>query len=99
MNTVVTCLPRFTTAYLKQQRKYGIGAMTMDNKDAMFISILKKLYGAYEALPYFAESCEICSETLTPEDIGVDPYTNTRTWMTKCCGEIQTYEQKLEPQI
>ena len=99
MNTVVTCLPRFTTAYLKQQRKYGIGAKMMDNKDAMFISILKKLYGAYEALPYFAESCEICSETLTPEDIGVDPYTNTRTWMTKCCGEIHTYEQKLEPQI
>jgi len=75
-----------------------IGVM-MDNKDAMFISILKKLYGAYEALPYFSESCEICSETLHPEDIGVDPYTDTRTWMTKCCGVVNTYQQKLEPKI
>jgi hypothetical protein len=71
----------------------------MSNKDEMYISILKKLYGAYEALPYFSESCEICSETLHPVDIGVDPYTDTRTWMTKCCGEVNTYQQKLSPQI
>jgi hypothetical protein len=89
----------YTSACQKKHKPLEIGQMMMDNKDAMFVSILKKLYGAYEALPYFAESCEICSETLHPEDIGVDPYTNTRTWMTKCCGEVNTYQQKLEPQI
>jgi len=45
----------------------------MDNKDELFISILKKLYGAYDASHYFAESCEVCHETLSPFDIGVDP--------------------------
>ena len=99
MTTVGTYSQTLTSAWTKRQNQLEIGQMMMDNKDAMFVSILKKLYGAYEALPYFAESCEICSETLHPEDIGVDPYTNTRTWMTKCCGEVNTYQQKLEPQI
>lgn len=98
MSIVAIYLQTFTSAWLKKHKTLEIGLM-MDNKDAMFISILKKLYGAYEALPYFAESCEICNETLHPEDIGVDPYTDTRTWMTKCCGEIQTYQQKLSPKI
>jgi hypothetical protein len=71
----------------------------MDNKDEMFISILKKLYGAYDASRYFAESCEFCGETLMPVDIGVDPYTDTRTWLTKCCGVVNTYNQKLSPSI
>jgi hypothetical protein len=96
---VQTYLHRLTNAWQVKHKKSEIGLIMMDNKDAMFVSILKKLYGAYEALPYFSESCEICSETLTPEDIGVDPYTNTRTWMTKCCGEVQTYQQKLEPKL
>jgi thiamine transport system substrate-binding protein len=46
----------------------------MDNKeyskDDLYISILKKLYGAWDAGLYFSESCEVCSETLTPVDIG-----------------------------
>jgi hypothetical protein len=71
----------------------------MSNNDELYISILKKLYGAFDASQYFAESCEICSETLEPVDIGVDPYTDTRTWMTKCCGEVNTYNQKLSPSI
>jgi len=81
-----------------KHKTLGIG-LIMDNKDEMFISILKKLYGAYDASHYFAESCEVCHETLAPFDIGVDPYTDTRTWMTKCCGVVNTYEQKLSPQI
>jgi hypothetical protein len=88
----------FTSAFPKKHKTLEIGLM-MDNKDAMFVSILKKLYGAYEALPYFAESCSVCLETLHPTDIGVDPYNETRTWMTSCCGEVQTYEQKLAPKI
>jgi hypothetical protein len=95
---VLTYLHRLISAWLKKRKTSEIG-LIMDNKDEMFISILKKLYGAYDALPYFAESCEVCMETLHPEDIGVDPYTNTRTWMTKCCGEVNTYQQKLEPRI
>jgi hypothetical protein len=91
-------LLKFINVCQRKQMKSDVGVM-MDNKDAMFVSILKKLYGAYEALPYFSESCEICSETLHPEDIGVDPYTDTRTWMTKCCGVVNTYQQKLEPKI
>lgn len=78
--------------------KSDVGVM-MDNKDEMFISILKKLYGAYDASHYFAESCEVCHETLVPFDTGVDPYTDTRGWMTKCCGVVHSYEQKLSPQI
>jgi hypothetical protein len=77
---------------------------TMDDnkeysKDDLYISILKKLYGAWEASNYLAQSCEVCSETLVPVDIGVDPYTDTRQWMTKCCGVVNRYEQKLAPQI
>jgi hypothetical protein len=67
--------------------------------DELYISILKKLYGAWDASKYFAESCEVCSETLKPFDTGVDPYTETRGWMTKCCGVVHTYQQKLVPQI
>jgi hypothetical protein len=78
--------------------KSDVGVM-MDNKDEMFISILKKLYGAYDASHYFAESCEVCHETLSPFDAGVDPYTDTRLWMTKCCGVVNTYNQKLSPSI
>jgi hypothetical protein len=73
--------------------------LIMNNNDELFISILKKLYGAYEASNYFAESCEVCHETLTPTDLGVDPYTDTRTWITKCCGVVNTYNQKLSPSI
>jgi len=88
----------FTNAYLKKHKTLEIG-LIVDSKDEMFISILKKLYGAYEAAHYLAESCEVCSETLIPVDLGVDPYTDTRTWITKCCGVVHTYEQKLSPQI
>jgi hypothetical protein len=77
--------------------------MVMDNKeyskDDLYISILKKLYGAWDASLYFAESCEVCSETLVPFDTGVDPYTDSRQWMTKCCGIVKTYNQKVQPQI
>ena len=72
---------------------------TNNDNDAMYISILKKLYGAHEAYNYLGESCEVCHETLTPIDLGVDPYTDTRTWITKCCGVVNTYNQKLAPQI
>ena len=98
MNTVEIYSQRLMTVYLKQQRKFVIGVM-MNNNDELFISILKKLYGAYEASNYFAESCEVCHETLTPTDLGVDPYTDTRTWITKCCGVVNTYNQKLSPSI
>jgi len=67
------------------------------SKDDLYISILKKLYGAWQASDYLAESCEVCSETLVPVDTGVDPYTDTRTWMTKCCGVVNTYTEKLGP--
>jgi hypothetical protein len=91
-------LHRLTSAWQMKQMKSDVGVM-MDSKDEMFISILKKLYGAYDASHYLAESCEVCHETLVPFDIGVDPYTDTRTWMTKCCGVVNTYNQKLAPQI
>jgi hypothetical protein len=67
--------------------------------DELYISILKKLYGAWDASLYFAESCEVCAETLVPFDTGLDPYTDTRAWMTKCCGVVHTYNQKLSPTI
>jgi hypothetical protein len=95
---VQTYLQMFTSALQKKHKTLEIGLM-MDNKDEMFISILKKLYGAYDASHYLAESCEVCHETLVPFDIGVDPYTDTRTWMTKCCGVVNTYNQKLSPSI
>jgi hypothetical protein len=91
-------LHRLTSVWQVKHKTLEIGLM-MDSKDEMFISILKKLYGAYDASHYLAESCEVCHETLVPFDIGVDPYTDTRTWMTKCCGVVNTYNQKLAPQI
>jgi len=79
-----------------------IGVMMNDEKeyakDDLYISVLKKLYGAWDAGKYFAESCEVCSETLVPVDCGVDPYTDTRLWLTKCCGIVQRYDQKLGPE-
>ena len=93
-----TYLHRLISAWQVKHKTLEIGLM-MDNKDEMFISILKKLYGAYDASHYLAESCEVCHETLVPFDIGVDPYTDIRTWMTKCCGVVNTYNQKLAPQI
>jgi len=69
------------------------------DKDDVYISILKKLYGAWQASNHLAESCEVCSETLVPFDLGVDPYTDTRIWMTKCCGVVNEYTEKLAPQI
>lgn len=84
-----------------KHKKSEIGLMMNDNKeyekDDLYISILKKLYGAWNAANYFAESCEVCSETLEPFDLGVDPYTDTRTWITRCCGVVNTYDEKLIP--
>ena len=91
-------LLRFTSACIQTQLQLEIG-LIMDNKDELYISILSKLYGAFEASKYFAESCEVCHETLVPFDTGVDPYTDTREWMTRCCGVVNTYTQKLAPQI
>lgn len=71
----------------------------MSANDEMFNSIIKKYYGAFVASKAMGESCEVCAETLHPVDLGVDPYTDTRTWITKCCGVVNTYNEKLAPQI
>ena len=89
----------FISACTKTQLKLEIGLIMDNGSDELYISILNKLYGAWDASKYFAESCEVCHETLVPFDNGVDPYTDTRAWMTRCCGVVNTYDQKLSPQI
>lgn len=71
----------------------------MPTSDDVFKSIMNKYYGAYVASQAIGEICEVCSELLHPIDLGVDPYTETRTWITKCCGVVNTYNQKLSPSI
>ena len=44
-----------------------------------------------------AQACEVCGETLTPVDVGVDPDTDERLWLTHCCGMTNRYLEKLEP--
>jgi hypothetical protein len=63
--------------------------------DEVWNSIKAKVIGLYEAINALPESCKNCGEDLIPTDIGVDPFTNERLWVTYCCGVMDKYTEKL----
>ena len=63
--------------------------------DELFNSIKKKVYGHYLAAKNMPEYCKACGNLLTPTDLGYDPYTNERLWVTYCCGFMDKYIEKV----
>ena len=63
--------------------------------DEVWDSIRAKVYGHYMAAANLPEYCKGCGKTLTATDLGYDPYTHVRLWVTYCCGEMQKYEEKV----
>ena len=63
--------------------------------DEIWNSIKGKVYGHYLAAQSLPEYCKGCGATLMPTDIGVDPFTNERLWVTYCCGVLDKYTEKL----
>jgi hypothetical protein len=58
-------------------------------------SIKAKVYGHYLAAHSLPEYCKGCGKTLEPTDLGYDPYTYVRLWVTYCCGVMDKYEEKV----
>ena len=58
-------------------------------------SIKNKVYGHYLAAKSLPEYCKDCGKTLEPTDLGYDPYTSVRLWVTYCCGVMDKYEEKV----
>ena len=58
-------------------------------------SIKGKVYGHYLAAQSLPEYCKSCGKMLEPTDLGYDPYTHVRLWVTYCCGVMDKYEEKV----
>jgi hypothetical protein len=58
-------------------------------------SIKAKVYGHYLAAHSLPEYCKGCGNTLSPTDLGYDPYTHERLWVTYCCGNMDKYVEKV----
>ena len=63
--------------------------------DEVWNSIKAKVYGHYLAAANLPEYCKACGKTLEPTDLGYDPYTHLRLWITYCCGTMDKYEEKV----
>jgi hypothetical protein len=63
--------------------------------DEVWNSIKNKVYGHYLAAHALPEYCKGCGATLTPTDLGYDPQTNVRLWVTYCCKTMEKYEEKV----
>lgn len=61
--------------------------------NATWASIENKIKGAYKASQFFGETCQFCNTPLSPFDIGVDPATEIRTWLVRCCGVTRVFEE------
>jgi hypothetical protein len=66
--------------------------------DKVWKSIKAKVYGHYLAAQNLPEYCKGCGNTLEPTDLGYDPYTGIRLWVTYCCGVMEKYEEKVSDQ-
>jgi hypothetical protein len=66
----------------------------MENDNTLWGSIERKLRAAHIASQNLPVVCPTCGETLSPNDLGYDPQTNTRLWTTSCCGNKAYYEEK-----
>jgi hypothetical protein len=58
-------------------------------------SIKAKVIGQYLAAQNLPTACATCGKILNPVDVGVDPQTNERLWLTACCGNIDRYLEVL----
>jgi hypothetical protein len=66
--------------------------------DQVWASIERKIKGHYLAAQSLPEYCKGCGATLEPTDLGYDPYTHIRLWVTYCCGVMEKYEEKTSEQ-
>lgn len=58
-------------------------------------SIEAKIHGHYKAAHALPTSCPTCAKILEPVDFGVDPFNNERLWVTRCCGVLEKYYEKV----
>ena len=65
--------------------------------DEVWASIERKIKGQYLAAQNLPAFCPQCAKILEPWDFGVDPESNERLWATHCCGNWQTFYEKLGP--
>lgn len=65
-----------------------------DQIDLMVKSIYSKAQGRVLARLYMGHDCGTCGQILEPYDIGVDPDTNDRAWVSDCCGNMLYYTQQ-----
>jgi hypothetical protein len=63
--------------------------------DEVWNSIKSKVIGMYEAINVLPADCPKCGELLEPTDLGYDPQTNVRLWVTYCCKTMEKYEEKV----
>lgn len=63
--------------------------------DDVWRSIVKKAIGMYEAIDSLPADCQKCGNLVEPVDFGVDPFNNERLWVTKCCGVMEKYYEKV----
>jgi hypothetical protein len=63
--------------------------------DEVWNSIKAKVYGHYLAAHALPEYCKACGNTLEPTDLGYDPHSHVRLWVTYCCGVLDKYEEKV----
>ncbi len=74
----------------------SIMADPLDNSgERMWNTIVGKVQGQYKAYMNMPAICETCLEPLHPFDVGVDPATNERLWITYCCGESHKFIEKI----
>jgi len=69
----------------------------MTDNQAVWDSILGKVKGHHLASLHLPQSCVTCGNILTPMDLGVDPYTNERMWVTSCCNKFEQYIEVIAP--
>ena len=77
---------------MKQWQVWGLKLMS----DNVWDSIKAKAYGHYLSAKFLPEYCKACGNVLNPTDLGVDPYTNERLWVTYCCGFMDKYIEKIK---
>jgi hypothetical protein len=63
--------------------------------EKMWNTIASKVKGQYQAYMNMPMMCETCEQPLHPFDVGVDPATNERLWITYCCGESHKFIEKI----
>ena len=64
--------------------------------EELWASVERKMRGFLEAAQHIGANCETCGELLEPQDTGVDTITGKCNWVVKCCGKVDSYEEKID---